>query len=93
MNKKMGVYAIIDTLAESMIGSGNALTMHHRDETAIRMFTDVALSPGNLVNMHPEDFSLIQLGYINENHQLEPLPTNRVVLTGAAWKAAQEPKQ
>lgn len=92
-NARVGIYAIVDTLADHMIGAGNGLTTHRHDATAIRMFSDIALSQGNMVNMHPEDFVLIQLGFLNEDNQLEPLPENRVVLTGAAWKAAQEPKQ
>lgn len=79
------IYAIRDNVAEQIIGT---LIMLKHEAAAVRSFGDIASMPESIVGKHPADFDLVQLGYITHTHQLEP--DYRLVITGAAWLAAQE---
>lgn len=96
---KYGIYAIVDTLAADLVGMRDSITLHRHDATAIRMFSDIANNPQTSINAHVEDYVLVCLGYINDDNQILCVSHSeaeggfhhhRVVLTGTAWKAAQE---
>lgn len=82
-----GVYAILDLLAKEILGG---LQLFKHPAPAIRFFSDVASQQGSIVNSHPEDFSLICLGYVNERNEI--VPNHTTVIDGKTWKAAQLPK-
>lgn len=87
MNNNKGVYAIIDTKADDILG---ILHMHKHEAAAVRFFSDIALQKGSLIGAHPEDFVLVKVGQLTDNHNIEPC--FRIVLEGAAWAAAQQPE-
>lgn len=84
---KIGIYAILDNKAEMLIGG---LQLHKAQASAIRSFTDIALDPKTLINRHPEDFELIELGFLTDNNTIHPNDDYNVVITGAAWAAAMK---
>lgn len=86
-NAKAGLYAIMDTMAQDILGSTNAITIHKHEATAVRFFSDIAGTPGTLVNQHPEDCQLVRLAWLTDDNTI--LPDAAVILTGAQWKAAQ----
>lgn len=81
---QMAVYAILDTIADQLIGG---LVHYKHDAAAVRFFSDVAAMKESLIAKHPQDFDLIRLGYITHHHEMEP--NNAVILKGSMWAAAQ----
>lgn len=86
---KIGIYAILDKKAEALVGG---LQLHRALASAVRSFTDIALDPKTMINRHPEDFELIELGFITDDNQIVPAEGYNVVITGAAWAAAMKEK-
>lgn len=82
------IYAILDTLAATIVGG---LHLFAHDAPAVRFFSDIAADPQTMIGRHPDDHSLICLGVLDEStNTITPYDNgNRVVITGAAWKAAQ----
>lgn len=84
---KKTIYAIMDTKAETIIGG---LHLFAHEAAAIRFFGDIASDAQTMVARHIGDHELIQVGYCDEaTGQVEA--SLAVVITGAAWKAAQTP--
>lgn len=83
---RLGIYAVHDTVADIIVGG---LQTHRAEASAIRTFGDAASMKGSVVQMHPGDFQLLRLGWINDDHSIEP--DAAVVMTGATWLAAQQP--
>lgn len=82
---KIGIYAIRDKKAEQIIGG---LRLHPHPSTAVREFGDIGLDTKSMINRHPDDFELVQLGELTDDHTaIEPI--YNVVITGTAWAAAQ----
>lgn len=79
-----GIYAIRDIVAQMLTGG---LYLHKHEASAIRFFGDVAADPQSLIGKHPEDFELIQLGYLSIKDEI--IPSTKTVLTGTVWKATQ----
>lgn len=82
------IYAIVDKKADDIIGG---LALHKHEAAAVRSFTDVASSDKTMINRHPEDYELVCLGGITENHTIIATERPIVVLTGAAWAASLPP--
>lgn len=80
------IYGIYDTRAQELIGG--MLHFHRHEAAAVRMFTDVAAAPNNMISQHPEDFQLIRLGYLTEDVRIEPDFT--IVLDGRHFKTLQD---
>lgn len=81
------IYAILDTLAAAIVGG---LHVFPHDAPAVRFFSDIAGDPQTMIGRHPDDHSLICLGMLTEDNSIVPFADgNQVVITGAAWKAAQ----
>jgi len=60
---------------------------------AIRSFSDLALDPQTMVHRHPADFDLLQIATIDEGSgEIAPCSPPVVLITGAAWAAAQKPE-
>lgn len=57
------IYAIWDRTAGDVAMTG-ALMLHGHDAIAIRDFTDAVLTPQSRLAMHPEDYALLCMGYI-----------------------------
>lgn len=83
------VYAILDKVADALTGG---LQLHKHEAAAVRVFVDIANDPQTTIAHHPEDFELVCLGQLNEDHTLTAMARPLVILTGAAWKAAQTPR-
>lgn len=77
------IFAILDTVANALIGG---LLLHKHEAAAVRFYSDVATMKDSQIARHPQDFNLLQLGYLDDEHQL--VPDYRVVLTGENWLAA-----
>lgn len=84
---KKGLYAIIDSLANDTVGG---VHIHQHEATAVRFFSDVAGLQGSQIALHPTDYNLVRLGYIN--HDFALTAEYVVVMTGEQWLASQ-PKQ
>jgi len=92
----MHIYAILDTKAGSIIGG---LQLHRHPAAAIRVFGDIAADPKSMIAKHPEDYELIELGTLRDdhtiaktfNHTIDALDEHQVIITGKAWLAAQAP--
>lgn len=80
------IYAIIDTKADALIGG---LQLHAHEAAAVRTFGDVAADPQTMLARHPDDFELVCLGKLNDDHTITAMEQHLVIITGAAWKAAQ----
>lgn len=78
------IIAIIDTVATDIAGP---IQLVRHEAPAIRFFSDVALDPQTMIHKHVEDYELWQLGILNDDFTIEP--TQRPIITGRAWKAAQ----
>lgn len=56
------LYAIIDKLAQDV--PARLITIGQHEAVAIREFAEVVLADKSRLAMHPNDFALVQLGYI-----------------------------
>lgn len=90
----MNIYGIRDKVANAMIGT---LWLIAHDAPAIRIFSDIASDPASMIAKHPEDFVLLRLGVIHYDDDAKIEPTihadTDIVLDGAAWAAAQQPRR
>lgn len=77
------VYAIIDNLAKALLGG---LHLHKHEASAVRFFADVASMPESMVGRHPQDYDLVQLGFITNTNEIER--SYKLVLKGSVWAAA-----
>lgn len=99
---KLAIYAIIDIVSDSIIGT--ILPMHKHPAAAVRQFIDLLKDPNTQVGQHPEDHQLVCLGYINDEHNVEgdlelqktgnQGIAHEIILTGKAWLSTvqAEPK-
>lgn len=81
------IYAIRDTVAQDIIGG---LLVFPHDAPAIRFFSDACAEKGSILNQHPQDFELLDLGQLETSGEISNLHCPRLVITGAQWKAQQE---
>lgn len=82
------LYTIRDVVAEQI---GPIVAMG-ADPAAVRMFGDVISDPQSQVNRHPQDFELVCIGAVHDDGTLIA-DAVRVVITGAAWKAAHSAQE
>jgi len=79
------IYTILDAVAEAI----GPIVTHAADAAAVRMFGDVAADPQTNVYRHPGDYTLLCLGQVYDDGTIVPAAGGpRIVITGAAWKAA-----
>lgn len=87
----MMIYAIYDNVAEMITGP---LQLHGHDAPAIRMFSEVIKNEQTAMSRNPQDYDLVRLGQLNDNHETgntEIIGNKKtVVITGTAIKAATE---
>lgn len=89
------IYAIRDILAAAIVGP---LQTFKHDAVAVRFFSDVASQPGTSINQHIEQHELLCVGHLDdESGELFPADAKQpgpvVIITGAAWKAAQDAQE
>lgn len=83
------IYCVYDLTARSIVGG---LQVFNSDAAAVRMFSDAAGNPESFISKHVSDFDLLRLGTVHEEDAtINAEPENTVVVTGAAWLAAQKP--
>lgn len=87
---KGSLYAIYDVKAHDLLGNQMGITVHKHEATAVRMFADAAAFPNSMIGKHPEDYALVRLGHMDDDHRIEE--AYKVVLTGQQLMAAQ-PKE
>lgn len=83
---RQGIYAIVDHVAEDI--AGNFVHIIRAEPAAIRLFSDIALGENSKIGMHPADFSLVRLGWLETD--LTITPDNKTIITGEQWLAAQQ---
>lgn len=88
MNRQ--IYAIRDTLSGQYLGG---LQLFPADAPAVRFFSDIAIDPQTMIARHPQDHELVSLGYLDDDGIIVASEKPIVVITGAAWKAAQTPSE
>lgn len=97
MNKNGAIYAILDTVANDLVGMF-PLMVFKSPAAAVRYFQDAASNDKTQVGQHPEDYVLVCLGYMTDAHTIatdkDALgdPAREIILTGKAWKAAAIPE-
>lgn len=90
---KFSLYIVWDIIARTIVG--NVMHFHH-DAPVIREFTEALANPQSL-GRRPGDYELRWIGEFDQSagaltQFLDPSATEpRVVLTGSAWLAAQQP--
>lgn len=78
------IFTIYDNVAQETVGP---LMVSRHEAPIIREFYDLLASPTpNLVNKHPDDFELREIGEIDEEGGVQARKM-RVVATGAVWAA------
>lgn len=82
------LYVVYDLLAAAMIA---AVMEFRHDAAAVRAFGDILSDPQSMLSKHPADFDLLCVGTVSETGLVVGFPEHEVVITGAAWKAAQQP--
>lgn len=82
------LYVIVDQVANMFVGG---VQTHPHDAPAIRMFGDVLSDPQGL-GRHPLDYDLVCCGEITPGGQIVET-SDRVVMKGSAFVAAQTPKE
>lgn len=83
------LYAIQDTLAESLLGG---LHLFITDAQAIRFFGDLCSDKQTSIARHPNDHQLVKLGELDERTGIiTAFVAPFTVITGAQWVAAQQP--
>lgn len=92
---KRGIYAIYDNKAQDIV---SVLQHHAHEAVAVRTFTDVALAERSMMLTHPDDFDLVQLGYLmtpdTETDNFTIIPAYRLIITGKAlMEAISQAKQ
>lgn len=80
------LYAIVDTMAETLVGGVHVFPA---DAVAVRFFSDIASDPQTMIARHPADHELVHIATIEDDGEIVGA-TRRTVLTGSAWKAAQD---
>lgn len=90
MSVSKGIYAIRDSKAETIIG-GVHLFAHQA--AAVRFFGDIASDSQTMVARHINDHELLYLGQIAEETGVIVSVVPELVISGAAWKAAQNPEE
>lgn len=92
------IYAILDTVANELVGASGALAIFRNAAQAVRMFDDIMGNPQNKFSQRVEEYDLIQIGQLHttEHPRFTALLDGQyeVVLTGKAWLATKqgEPK-
>lgn len=86
---KKSIYVIQDTLANQALGG--PLVFPH-DAVAVRFFGDIAANPESAVSRYLNDHQLVLLGYFDESECKIEVTEPQVIITGAAWAAAQNPE-
>jgi len=81
-----GLYAIRDTMARQVIGG---IHVFAHEAAAVRFFGDIAGDAQTMVARHIGDHELVYIGSVNEETGMITDTDGRLVITGAAWKAAQ----
>lgn len=79
-----GIYAIFDTVGGLYLGG---LQLHKHPAAASRVFDDLARDDKTIVGRHPDDFQLVHLGNLEDNHSVSGFECPYVVLTGKQWSA------
>lgn len=80
------IYAILDVAADDIVQ--NVLSISRHPAPMVRMFTDLLENKQGPIGQHPEDYALVRLGYINDEHELTT--DYSVVITGKQWLTAQQ---
>lgn len=84
----MNIYAIRDLVANSLLGG---LHLFRHPAPAVRFFGDIAADQQTMIARHPQDYDLIRIGALDEDtFVVTPLPIPEVIITGAAYVAAQQ---
>lgn len=83
-----GIFAVRDTLANTIVGG---LYLFAHPAAAVRFFGDIASDAQTSVARHISDHELINLGTLDTVSGVVTPSANgpEIIITGAAWKAAQ----
>lgn len=88
MRTNGAIYAILDTVANDLVGMF-PLQIFKAPAAAVRYFSDAAANEKTQIGQHPEDFTLVCLGYLTDNHTIEANQEPEIIITGKAWLAAR----
>lgn len=85
-NRLRSLYVIYDLVAETWIGQP---IVDRHSAPVCRMFNALLADTKTQLYQHPGDFTLLHIGYIDDNGQLtEVAPVT--ISTGEAWLAMQK---
>lgn len=81
------IYTTYDRVAQACVGP---MFTEHRDESAIRIFSDAIQNDGNFVNQHPNDYEIRRIGTFNETTGEITPEHPETIVTGAQVLAKLE---
>lgn len=82
------IITVRDNVAQDTVGP---IQLIRHEAQGVRYFSDIAVDPQTMVHRHVTDYDLVQLGVLQDD--LTITPDQRIIITGAAWNAAQERTQ
>lgn len=85
-NVSRSVFIIYDKVAENFIGQP---VLDRHAAPVIRLFHQLLGDQSTQLAAHPRDYSVLHVGYIEDNGQLWPIEPVTVA-TGESWAASQE---
>lgn len=82
MSRLIGLYVVIDDIAESVVGS---MLVFHNDVLAVRFMQDLVRDPQSALQKHPSDVRMLAIGMMDQTSGtiVEAFKKPRVVITGA----------
>lgn len=89
--KNVHLYQIKDHIGHTM--AGPIMTVMH-EAAAVRYFMDMLRDNTTMIGKHPEDYSLVFLGYQDdETGAIDPRENPLTILKGSTWAEAQTPTE
>lgn len=77
------IYAIFDRIADEIVGLRMySLMVFRTNEEATRYFADAINDKSSILNKHPADYALIQLGKLTIDNKLISFETPQNIVTG-----------
>lgn len=86
------IYAIYDRIAAEYVGLRMYQLMVFRtDQEAARYFADAINDTTSILNKHPSDYDLRNLGHITAEGYIRSTDDHQIIITGDALVGLQQP--
>lgn len=88
-NNLRSLFVFFDKKAENFLG--NIIQTERHPAPVIRQFHHLLQDKNTIIGQHPDDFTALHIGYIEDDGTVIPIAP-LIIATGSAWLAAQEPR-